>query len=128
MRTRIQPDRSISVREALSLVMAPSDTILASGLYLDTVRSCIPAREQTSLPMASRLLMDRSWEQKFHDLVDDQSSTATPYSRVNVLEIDLPKTSSQFAGPRAYSEDILRVERSSTSAVRIIFAPLDYPT
>ena len=78
--------------------------------------------------MASQLLWDRSWEQKFLDLVDDQPGTATPYSKVNVLEVDLPNKSSQFAGPRAYSEDILRVERYSTSAVRIIFAPLDYPT
>lgn len=78
--------------------------------------------------MASHLLFDVSCAQKYRDLVDEAETPIVPRSRINVLEVDLPTTSSHFQGPRTYSEDISMVPRCSKSPIRIIFGPLDYPT
>lgn len=78
--------------------------------------------------MGAQLLYDFSRREKYRDLVDDQDAAVTPYRRVNVLEVDLPKVPSHFQGPHAFSEDVSQLPRDSKSPIRIILAPLDYPT
>lgn len=78
--------------------------------------------------MAAHLLHDSSRREKYRGLVDDQDTAVNSNTRVNILEIGLPKDHSHFQGPYAYSEDVFQLSRDTKSPIRIIFAPLDYPT
>lgn len=78
--------------------------------------------------MASSLLHDSTRWANFRALSDGQNPIGCPNNTVNILEINLPKSQALFPGPHAFSEDVNRLNSRTSADIRIILAPLDYPT
>ncbi|KAK5476624.1 hypothetical protein LTR55_008677 [Exophiala xenobiotica] len=75
------------------------------------------------------LMHDASQYGAFKDLVDDSGAPTVPAReyKMEVLELDI-SSSGDLNTPQLASTTISRIDRSHAPAIRVLFAPLDYPS